>query len=61
MTFHQLALAIMALPIDQQSAQAGVWPPSGCPASEFVPVTGLETAPDGKPVISTGKAPTKEM
>ncbi len=57
MTLKELVLRILALPAADLDRPAGVWPAGSCPAAGFVPVTGLGVAPDGGPVIVTGKEP----
>lgn len=47
MTLKELADAIFALPESDRA----------CPAASFVHVTGVARAADGRPVLSTGKAP----
>ncbi len=58
MSFKDLAIAILNLSTSDLDKPAVVWPPSQCPATEFVPVAGLEKNLHGAPVISTGKQPT---
>ena len=55
MTFKELAQAILLLPTQQLDMPVGVWPPTQCPATEIVPVTGVNKTRDGQPVLVTGK------
>jgi len=56
MTFKELAQEILALPTLDLDKPAGVWPPGDCPASSFVPITGIDRMRTGPPVLSTGKS-----
>ena len=60
MTFKELAEAILALPLEDQDKTVGVWPPTYCPATQFVVATEIGRSPENNPVILTGKPPAKE-
>ncbi len=59
MTWKEVAAAILELGPAQQSEEATVFPPEGCPATEAVPVTGFShlPIPGWQHVLLTGKMP----
>lgn len=64
MTWNELAAAILGLTTAEQSEQALVFPPPGCPHDSAVPITGI-VGPNSPifgpkpsaPMLSTGKPP----
>lgn len=57
MTFKTLADAINALLPEDQLKEAVVYPPPGCPNTDFVPVVHLDKSLTGTLVLLTGKTP----
>lgn len=57
MTLKELADSIYALLPEDQEKPALVYPPTGCPSNDFVPVDCVDKTVHGTPVIKTGKTP----